>query len=76
MYSHASGHIIDTTVWVEWDIYVQCGRHISSAAYANNVKFMYTNASGHIIDCIEIYLSIYLSIHPSMLHYHNVIMLS
>ena len=23
---------------MQWDIYVQCGRHICSGAYANNVK--------------------------------------
>ena len=31
---------------------VQCGRHICSKVYANNMKCMYMSASGHIIDCI------------------------
>ena len=33
-----------TTLLVQWDIYMQCGRHICSGAYANNVKCMHTSA--------------------------------
>ena len=40
-------------VEVQWDIYVQCGRHISSGAYASNVECLYSSAPGHIVDCIE-----------------------
>ena len=35
---------------VQWDKYVQCGRHICSGAYASNVKCMYTSAPGHTAD--------------------------
>ena len=30
-----------TAVVVQWDKYVQCGRHICSGTFANNVKCMY-----------------------------------
>ena len=42
---------MEATVEMQWDIYVQCGRHISSGAYAYNMDCMYTSASGHIADC-------------------------
>ena len=32
---------------------MQCGRHICSGEYANNMKFMHTSAPGHIVDCSE-----------------------
>ena len=38
-----------TTVEVQWDIYVQCGRDICSRAYASNVECMYTSVPGHIV---------------------------
>ena len=38
---------------VQWDMYVQCGKHICSGVYANNVKCMYTSASGHVFECTE-----------------------
>ena len=41
---------------------MQCGRPISSGAYANNVLCMYTSAPGHIIDCTELILGIYTDI--------------
>ena len=44
---------METTVEVQWDIYLQCGRHICSGAYASSVECMYISASGHIVDCIE-----------------------
>ena len=37
-----------STVAVQWNMYVQCGSHIYSRHYANNVKCMYTHASDHI----------------------------
>ena len=42
-----------TTVEVQRDIYVQCGRHICSGPYASNVKSIYTSASGLIVYCSE-----------------------
>ena len=39
---------------VQWNIYVQCGRHICSGPYASKVECMYTSASGHIVDCSEL----------------------
>ena len=58
---------IYTTLEVQWNIYVWCGRHIFSGSYVNNMKFMYASASGCTIDCTESIHSIYLSIsiHPS-----------
>ena len=35
-------------------MYMQCGMHICSGAYANNVKCMHTSASCHIVDCSEL----------------------
>ena len=32
---------------------MQCGRHIFSGMYANNVEYMYVMAHGHIVHCIE-----------------------
>ena len=43
-----------TTVEVQWNIYVQCVRHICSEAYAINVKCMHTSAFGNIIYCNEL----------------------
>ena len=40
-----------TTVVLQWNAYAQCGMHICSGAYANNVKCMYTRVSIHIVDC-------------------------
>ena len=40
-------------VEVQWDVYMQFGRHICSVTYVNNVKCIHTCAFGHIIDCIE-----------------------
>ena len=45
------------------------GSHISSGAYTNNMKCMYTSTYGHIIDWIEFVLFIYLSIHLSIYCY-------
>ena len=33
--------------------HVQCGRHITSGAYANNVQCMYASDHGHIFHWIE-----------------------
>ena len=44
---------METTAAVQWSIYVQCGRHISSGAYTNNVKCLYTSVPDYIIDCSE-----------------------
>ena len=41
---------------------MQCGGHICSEAYVNNVKWMYTRAPGHIIDGIEFIWGIYTDI--------------
>ena len=38
---------------MQWDIHMQCGRHICSGAYVINVKCMYTSACGDFIDYIE-----------------------
>ena len=48
-------HCLCTVLVVEmqWDIYVQCGRHICPVAYVNNVKCIYTSALGDIVDCSE-----------------------
>ena len=37
-----------TTVRMQWEKYMQCGRHICSGAYVNNVKYMYTSAVKHL----------------------------
>ena len=43
-----------TTVVVQWNMYMQYGKHIiCCGAYANNVKCMYSIFSGHIVDCSE-----------------------
>ena len=44
---------MDTTVTVQWDMYVQYSRHICSRTYANNVKCIYTSVPGHIADSNE-----------------------
>ena len=49
MYSNVWS-IIWTTVDIQWDIYVQCGRQMCSGSYDHYVKYMYTNAPGNIID--------------------------
>ena len=41
------------TVAVQLNIDVQCGRHIFSGAYANNVKYMYVSTLDHIVDSSE-----------------------
>ena len=38
---------------MQWDNYVQYGRHICSWAYVNNVKCMYTSAPGNTVDSSE-----------------------
>ena len=38
---------------VQWDKCVQCGRHICSGAYANNVNYINTSVPGHIVYCSE-----------------------
>ena len=40
-------------IGMHWDMYMQCGRHICSGIYVNNVKSRYANGPGHIIDYIE-----------------------
>ena len=35
---------------VQWCIYAQCGRHVCSGAYVNNVKCTYTSVPGQILD--------------------------
>ena len=49
-------------VEVQWDIYIQCGRHTCSRAHASNVKYMYTSSPVHIIDCSEFIRGIYTDI--------------
>ena len=44
---------VKTTVDVQWDIYVQSGRHICLKAYAINVECMYTSVPGNIADYSE-----------------------
>ena len=44
---------MQTTVVVQYDICMQCGRDICSGTYGSNVKWMYTSASGHTVDCSE-----------------------
>ena len=50
----AYGIYMYTTVEVQWDTYVQCGRHICSGAYLSNMELMYSSGHGHIVYCIEI----------------------
>ena len=38
----ASTALHNTIVLVQWYMYVQCGRHIYSGAYANNMKCIYS----------------------------------
>ena len=40
---------------MQWEIYMQCGRHICSGAYASAVEYMYTSAPGQIIDLLSSY---------------------
>ena len=42
-----------TAVELQWDMNLQCGKHICLGAYVINMECMYTNTSGHIINCIE-----------------------
>ena len=42
-----------TTVEMQWNIYLECCRHICSGQNVTNVEYMYASVSGHIIDCIE-----------------------
>ena len=51
-----------TTVAVEWNMYEQCGRHICSGAYTNNMKCTYTRAPGHIVDSSKCIGGIYIDI--------------
>ena len=46
-------------VEVQWNICVQCGRHISSGTYFSNVKCICTSAHGHIICCIELIYKVF-----------------
>ena len=41
------------TVDMQWDIHVQCGRHICSWANANNVNCMFMSIPGHTGDGAE-----------------------
>ena len=50
---------------MQWDIYRQCGRHIYSGAYGNNVD---TSVFGHIVDCSKFICNIYTDIAASYLH--------
>ena len=53
---------MSTTVVVHWDMCVQCGRHICSGAYANNVKCMCSSVHGHVVDCGEVIQGFYTDI--------------
>ena len=44
----------ETTVEVQWNRYVQCGRNICSVAYVSNVECMYASVPGHIVDACMI----------------------
>ena len=55
-----------SVVLVQWNVYVQCGRHICSGAYIVNVECMYTSAPGHTFDCIEI-ICIHTQMHTLLL---------
>ena len=41
------------SVEVQWDIAVQCDRHICSGAYDSNMECMSTSVPGHIVHCSE-----------------------
>ena len=56
------------TVVVQWDVYVECHRHICLGACVNDEKHMYICVSGHIIDCIGFIWSIYFDIVASYVH--------
>ena len=45
---------------MQWNIYIQCGRHICLMEYTNNVKCVYTSVLSHIIDFSGLMLGIYL----------------
>ena len=72
--SVGSTYTLPYALEVQQNIYVQCGGHICSGMYSNNVKCMYTGAPGHIIDYT--YLSVSLSLCLSVCMFiYNVIML-
>ena len=50
--------LVQVTVAVELNTYIQCGIHVFRA-YANNVKCMYTRIPVHIDDCNVFILGIY-----------------
>ena len=41
---------IQNTLEVQWDIHVQCVKHICFGTYVSNVKCMYTSTPGYMID--------------------------
>ena len=60
--------MLTTIVVVQWDKYVQCGRHICSRVYASNVGCMFTGDPGHTVHCNEFISGMYLDIAASYLH--------
>ena len=56
---------------MQCDIYVQCGRHICSGAYTNDVKCMYTSAAGYTVHCSEFIEGIYTDIGDSYLYMYK-----
>ena len=51
-----------TTVVMQVNIDVQCGRHIFSGAFANNVKCMYTSVCGYTVHSSDFMRGIYSSV--------------
>ena len=63
-----------TVIWwlhvhvaLQWNKYVQCGRHVCSGAYANNVKCRLCSTYGHIVDCSDFTWHLYIDIVVSCL---------
>ena len=56
-----------TRVAMQWNINMQCGRHISSGTCANNVKCMYNNAH-QFVNLRKFVWGIYIDIVVSYLH--------
>ena len=57
-----------TRVEVQWNIFMQLDRYISSGAHGSNVKWMHANAPGPIIDCIVFIWGIQIDMVITYLH--------
>ena len=59
---------MQTAVALQWNAYVECGMHICSGAYANNVECIHISVPCHIVDFSALIQGIYSDIFGLYLH--------